>query len=50
MFPEMDSFKVTRGAFQTKLNSFYINVERQKEELEKLLNLYRFCDKVYNII
>ncbi|XP_069808117.1 uncharacterized protein KIAA1755 homolog isoform X2 [Dendropsophus ebraccatus] len=45
-FPEMESFKVTRGAFQTKLSSFYINVERQKEELEKLLNLYRFCDKV----
>ncbi|XP_056406418.1 uncharacterized protein KIAA1755 homolog isoform X2 [Hyla sarda] len=46
MFPEMEAFKVTRGAFQTKLNSFYINVERQKEELEKLLNLYRFCDKI----
>ncbi|XP_044155405.1 uncharacterized protein KIAA1755 homolog [Bufo gargarizans] len=46
MFPEMDFFKVTRGAFQTKLSSFYMNVERQKEELEKLLNLYRFCDKI----
>ncbi|KAG9471711.1 uncharacterized protein KIAA1755 homolog isoform X3 [Eleutherodactylus coqui] len=46
MFPEMDSFKMTRGAFQTKLSSFYMNVERQKEELEKLLNLYRFCDKI----
>ncbi|KAG8565440.1 hypothetical protein GDO81_012851 [Engystomops pustulosus] len=48
-FPEMDSFKVTRGAFQTKLSSFYMNVERQKEELEKLLNLYRFCDKIIQL-
>ncbi|XP_075033755.1 uncharacterized protein KIAA1755 homolog [Mixophyes fleayi] len=46
LFSEMDSFKVTRGAFQTKLSSFYMSVERQKEELEKLLNLYRFCDKI----
>ncbi|XP_063816453.1 uncharacterized protein KIAA1755 homolog isoform X2 [Pseudophryne corroboree] len=46
LFSEMDSFKVTRGGFQTKLSSFYMSVERQKEELEKLLNLYRFCDKI----
>ncbi|KAM9296429.1 uncharacterized protein KIAA1755 homolog [Gastrophryne carolinensis] len=46
LFPEMESFKTTRGGFQTKLSSFYMNVERQKEELEKLLNLYRFCDKI----
>ncbi|XP_075702920.1 uncharacterized protein KIAA1755 homolog [Rhinoderma darwinii] len=49
MFPEMDYFKVIRGAFQTKLSSFYINVERQKEELEKLLNLYKFCDKIIQL-
>ncbi|CAI9593056.1 unnamed protein product, partial [Staurois parvus] len=42
----MESFKSTRGGFQTKLSSFYMSVERQKEELEKLLNLYRFCDKI----
>ncbi|XP_077107734.1 uncharacterized protein KIAA1755 homolog isoform X1 [Ranitomeya variabilis] len=46
MFPEMDSFKVTRGTFQTKLSTFYMNVEKQREELEKLLHLYRFCDKI----
>ncbi|XP_068119469.1 uncharacterized protein KIAA1755 homolog isoform X4 [Hyperolius riggenbachi] len=46
LFPEMEFFKATRGGFQTKLSSFYMGVERQKEELEKLLNLYRFCDKI----
>ncbi|KAM4692215.1 uncharacterized protein KIAA1755 homolog [Rhinophrynus dorsalis] len=46
LFPEMESFKATRGGFQTKLTSFYMGVERQKEELEKLLNLYKFCDKI----
>lgn len=46
LFPEMESFKATRGGFQAKLSSFYMSVERQKEELEKLLSLYRFCDKI----
>ncbi|KAM4622875.1 uncharacterized protein KIAA1755 homolog isoform 2-T2 [Discoglossus pictus] len=46
LFPEMESFKAARGSFQTRLTGFYMNVERQKEELEKLLTLYRFCDKI----
>eukprot|EP00079_Xenopus_tropicalis_P009144 XP_002932909.2 PREDICTED: uncharacterized protein KIAA1755 homolog [Xenopus tropicalis] len=45
-FPEMESFKTARSSFQTRLTSFYMCVERQKEELEKLLNLYSFCDKI----
>ncbi|KAG8446118.1 hypothetical protein GDO86_013838 [Hymenochirus boettgeri] len=45
-FSEMESFKAVRSGFQTRLTSFYMCVERQKEELEKLLNLYRFCDQV----
>ncbi|CAH2292165.1 pleckstrin homology domain-containing family G member 4B-like [Pelobates cultripes] len=46
LFPEMESFKAVRGGFQTKLTAFYMRVERQKEELEKLVNLYRFCNKI----
>ncbi|KAM8945644.1 uncharacterized protein KIAA1755 homolog [Pelodytes ibericus] len=46
LYPEMESFKAVRSGFQTKLTGFYINVERQKEELEKLVNLYRFCNKI----
>ncbi|XP_018093882.1 pleckstrin homology domain-containing family G member 4B-like [Xenopus laevis] len=45
-FPEMESFKVARSSFQARLTSFYMCVERQKEELEKLMNLYKFCDKI----
>ncbi|XP_053574673.1 uncharacterized protein KIAA1755 homolog [Bombina bombina] len=46
LVPEMESFKAARSSFQTKLTTFYMSVERQKEELEKLLSLYRFCDKI----
>ncbi|MEE6506182.1 hypothetical protein FKM82_007574 [Ascaphus truei] len=45
LFPEMESFKGARSSFQTKLTGFYMSVERQKEELEKVLSLYSFCDK-----
>uniref|UniRef100_A0A8C5QBU8 Puratrophin-1 n=1 Tax=Leptobrachium leishanense TaxID=445787 RepID=A0A8C5QBU8_9ANUR len=44
--PEMESFKAVRSGFHTRLTSFYMKVERQKEELEKLVNLYRFCNKI----
>ncbi|XP_053309914.1 uncharacterized protein KIAA1755 homolog [Spea bombifrons] len=46
LFPEIESFKAVRSGFQAKLTAFYMSVERQKEELEKLVNLYRFCNKL----
>ncbi|XP_014465791.2 uncharacterized protein KIAA1755 homolog [Alligator mississippiensis] len=44
--PEAEALEAARGAFQARLSSFYTNVERQQAELETLLNLYRFYDKV----
>ncbi|XP_019365496.1 PREDICTED: uncharacterized protein KIAA1755 homolog [Gavialis gangeticus] len=44
--PEAEALEAARGAFQARLMSFYADVERQQAELETLLNLYRFYDKV----
>ncbi|XP_029468190.1 uncharacterized protein KIAA1755 homolog [Rhinatrema bivittatum] len=50
IFPEIEDFKEVKSIFQTKLTDFFISVERQKAELDTLLNLYRFCDKITDII
>uniref|UniRef100_A0A7M4EKT7 KIAA1755 n=1 Tax=Crocodylus porosus TaxID=8502 RepID=A0A7M4EKT7_CROPO len=44
--PEAEALEAARGDFQARLTSFYADVERQQAELETLLNLYRFYDKV----
>ncbi|KAH0619338.1 hypothetical protein JD844_019374 [Phrynosoma platyrhinos] len=44
--PEMEAFEVTKGAFQAKLTTFYMDMEMRGAELETLLDLHRFCDKV----
>ncbi|XP_050773650.1 uncharacterized protein KIAA1755 homolog isoform X2 [Gopherus flavomarginatus] len=46
MFPEAQAFQAARGTMQAKLRSFYTNLERQQAELETLLNLCRFYDKI----
>ncbi|CAM5152309.1 unnamed protein product [Eretmochelys imbricata] len=46
MFPEAQAFEAARGTVQAKLRSFYTNLERQQAELETLLSLCRFCDKI----
>nr|XP_056700920.1 uncharacterized protein KIAA1755 homolog [Euleptes europaea] len=45
-FPEMEAFEAAKGAFQAKLTVFYMEMERRGAELETLLDLYKFCDKV----
>ncbi|XP_042322216.1 uncharacterized protein KIAA1755 homolog [Sceloporus undulatus] len=44
--PEMEAFEVAKGAFQAKLTTFYMDMEMKGAELEILLDLHRFCDKV----
>uniref|UniRef100_A0A674IWB5 KIAA1755 n=1 Tax=Terrapene triunguis TaxID=2587831 RepID=A0A674IWB5_9SAUR len=46
MFPEAQAFQAASGTMQAKLRRFYTNLERQQAELETLLNLCRFCDKI----
>ncbi|XP_008170421.2 uncharacterized protein KIAA1755 homolog isoform X1 [Chrysemys picta bellii] len=46
VFPEAQAFQAAGGTVQAKLRSFYTNLERQQAELETLLNLCRFCDKI----
>ncbi|KAJ6655538.1 hypothetical protein lerEdw1_005009 [Lerista edwardsae] len=45
-FPEMGAFEEAKGAFQAKLTLFYMDMEMKGAELETLLDLYRFRDKV----
>ncbi|XP_066480848.1 uncharacterized protein KIAA1755 homolog [Tiliqua scincoides] len=45
-FPEMGAFAEAKGAFQAKLTMFYMDMEMKGAELETLLDLYRFRDKV----
>uniref|UniRef100_A0A8C8S8D6 KIAA1755 n=1 Tax=Pelusios castaneus TaxID=367368 RepID=A0A8C8S8D6_9SAUR len=46
MFPEAEAFEAARATLQAKLMTFSMAVERQQAELETLLNLSRFCEKV----
>ncbi|KAG6938454.1 hypothetical protein G0U57_005715 [Chelydra serpentina] len=46
MFPEAPAFEAARGTTQAKLRSFCTNLERQQVELETLLRLCRFYDKI----
>ncbi|KAM9218824.1 uncharacterized protein KIAA1755 homolog [Leptosomus discolor] len=45
-FPEADPFQVAAALFQTKLTSFYREVERRQAERELLRELGRFSSKV----
>lgn len=44
--PELAAFASTQRAFQAKLTHFYMAAERQRTDLETLLQLHRFCKKV----
>nr|XP_033819532.1 uncharacterized protein KIAA1755 homolog isoform X2 [Geotrypetes seraphini] len=48
--PEIENFMEVKSIFQTKLTDFYTSAERQKVELDTLLNLYRFCEKITTVI
>ncbi|XP_015280740.1 PREDICTED: uncharacterized protein KIAA1755 homolog [Gekko japonicus] len=45
-FPELEAFESAKGAFQAKLTTFYMEMEMRGAELETLLDLYKFRDKV----
>ncbi|XP_077192208.1 uncharacterized protein KIAA1755 homolog isoform X2 [Paroedura picta] len=45
-YPEMEAFEAAKGAFQAKLTVFYMEMEMRGAELETLLDLYKFRDKV----
>ncbi|XP_060089497.1 uncharacterized protein KIAA1755 homolog [Heteronotia binoei] len=45
-FPEMEAFESAKGAFQAKLTVFYMEMEMRGAELETLLDLYKFRDKI----
>lgn len=45
-FPELAAFASTQRTFQAKLTHFYMAAERQRTDLETLLQLYHFCKKV----
>lgn len=42
----MGAFEEAKRAFQAKLTTFYMDMEMKGAELETLLDLYRFRDKV----
>lgn len=44
--PELAAFASTQRAFQAKLTHFYMAAERQRTDLETLLQLYHFCKKM----
>ncbi|XP_037020569.2 uncharacterized protein KIAA1755 homolog isoform X1 [Artibeus jamaicensis] len=44
--PELAAFAATQRTFQAKLTHFYMAAERQRTDLETLLQLYRFCKKM----
>ncbi|KAF6088191.1 KIAA1755 [Phyllostomus discolor] len=45
-FPELAAFAATQRTFQAKLTHFYMAAERQRTDLETLLQLHRFCKKM----
>nr|XP_060627572.1 uncharacterized protein KIAA1755 homolog [Anolis sagrei ordinatus] len=45
-FPEMGAFEAAKRSFQAKLTTFYMEMERTGAELETLLDLHKFGDKV----
>ncbi|XP_030067438.1 uncharacterized protein KIAA1755 homolog isoform X2 [Microcaecilia unicolor] len=50
IYPEIENFMEIKSIFQTKLIDFFTSVERQKVELDTMLNLYRFCEKITKVI
>ncbi|KAM7125312.1 uncharacterized protein KIAA1755 homolog isoform 1-T1 [Molossus nigricans] len=44
--PELAAFAATQRTFQAKLTHFYMAAERQRTDLETLLQLYHFCKKM----
>ncbi|XP_023599240.1 LOW QUALITY PROTEIN: uncharacterized protein KIAA1755 homolog [Myotis lucifugus] len=44
--PELAAFASTQRTFQAKLTHFYMAAERQRTDLETLLQLYHFCKKM----
>ncbi|XP_059562107.1 uncharacterized protein KIAA1755 homolog [Myotis daubentonii] len=44
--PELAAFASTQRTFQAKLTHFYMAAERQRTDLETLLQLYHFCKKI----
>ncbi|XP_072487665.1 uncharacterized protein KIAA1755 homolog [Notamacropus eugenii] len=44
--PETAAFTAAKSTFQAKLTHFYMAIERQRTDLETLLHLYRFCNKM----
>ncbi|XP_036275020.1 uncharacterized protein KIAA1755 homolog [Pipistrellus kuhlii] len=44
--PELAAFASTQRAFQARLTHFYMAAERQRTDLETLLQLYHFCKKM----
>ncbi|XP_066093080.1 uncharacterized protein KIAA1755 homolog isoform X1 [Saccopteryx bilineata] len=45
-FPELAAFASTQRTFQAELTHFYMAAERQRTDLETLLQLYHFCKKM----
>ncbi|XP_068919607.1 uncharacterized protein KIAA1755 homolog [Petaurus breviceps papuanus] len=43
---EIAAFTAAKSTFQAKLTHFYMAIERQRTDLETLLHLYRFCNKM----
>lgn len=44
--PELAAFASTQRTFQAQLTHFYMAAERQRTDLETLLQLYHFCKKM----
>ncbi|XP_043836378.1 uncharacterized protein KIAA1755 homolog isoform X2 [Dromiciops gliroides] len=44
--PEIAAFTAAKSTFQAKLTHFYMAIERQRTDLETLLHLYQFCNKM----
>lgn len=44
--PGLAAFAATQRTFQAKLTHFYMAAERQRTDLETLLQLHHFCKKV----
>ncbi|XP_074068008.1 uncharacterized protein KIAA1755 homolog isoform X2 [Macrotis lagotis] len=44
--PEISAFTAAKSTFQAKLTHFYMAIEKQRTDLETLLHLYRFCNKM----
>lgn len=45
-YPEFSVFKDMVEEFKTRLDNFNISAKKQQAELNALVNLYNYCDKV----